>query len=101
MTRATRRRVLFICGSLNQTSMMHAVGRHLTHHDCAYTPFYSDGLLNWMSRQGLLDFTILGGRFRRMTDGYLQEHGLPLDLRGRRGDYDLIVTCSDLVVQKN
>ena len=95
------RRVLFICGSLNQTTMMHEIASHLGDHDCFFTPYYSDGVLDWLSRKGLLDFTVLGGEFRRATDHYLARWGLPRDERGRRGGYHLVVTGSDLVVQKN
>ena len=101
MSTPTRRRVLFICGSLNQTTMMHEIGKHLGQHDCFYTPFYSDGVLRWLTRNGLLDFTVLGGELRRLTDHYLYQHQLPRDERGERGEYDLVVTGSDLVVQKN
>ncbi|HXY18805.1 MAG TPA: hypothetical protein VEH83_02305, partial [Gemmatimonadales bacterium] len=96
-----RRRILFICGSLNQTTMMHQIGRHLADHDCFYTPCYTDGLLHWLSRRGLLDFTVLGGEMRRMTDSYLRDEGLPLDERGVQGSYDLVVSGTDLLVQRN
>jgi hypothetical protein len=101
MANPRRRRILFIGGSLNQTTMMHKVGLHLTDHACYYTPFYSDGLLRWMTERRLLEFTVLGGAMRRDTDRYLTIHSLPRDERGLRGDYDLIVTCSDLIVQRN
>lgn len=101
MTISPRRRVLMICGSLHQTTMLHEIGRRLERHDCFYTTYYCDGLLEWLRRTGLLDFTVLGGELRRLTDRYLELHRLPRDERGRRGPYDLIVTCSDLVVQKN
>ncbi|HBZ72255.1 MAG TPA: hypothetical protein DEP35_22000 [Deltaproteobacteria bacterium] len=81
--------------------MMHQIGRHLTGHECFYTPFYTDGLLHFLSRRGLLDFTILGGEMRRMTDAYLRDEGLPLDERGRRGGYDLVVSGTDLLIQRN
>jgi len=96
-----RRRILFICGSLNQTTMLHQIGRHLGDHECFYTPFYSDGLLQFLSRRGLLDFTILGGEMRRMTDTYLRDERLPLDDCGRHGGYDLVVSGTDLLVQRN
>jgi hypothetical protein len=101
MTLSPRRRVLLICGSLNQTTMLHEIGSHLGQHDCFYTPYYCDGLLHWLGRHGWLDFTVLGGELRRLTDRYLDQHSLPRDVEGRGGRYDLIVTCSDLVVQKN
>ncbi|NOT09134.1 MAG: hypothetical protein HOP28_13120 [Gemmatimonadales bacterium] len=99
----TRPRVLLICGSLNQTSQMHAIGRHLRDAELRYSPFYADGLIGWLGRWGALDFTVLGrgGEFRRMTEEYLNDHALPRDDRGLSGPYDLVVTCSDLVVQRN
>ena len=81
--------------------MMHEIGGHLAEHDCFYTPYYCDGLLRWLGRSGLLEFTVLGGELRRLTERYLDQHRLPRDERGKQGPYDLIVTCSDLVVQKN
>jgi hypothetical protein len=96
-----RPKVLFIGGSLNQTSMLHAIGRELTGVDACYTPHYCDGYLEGLRRAGLLDRTVLAGPLRKLTEDYLASHGLPLDPRGERYDYDLIVTCSDLIVQKN
>jgi len=96
-----RQRILLICGSLNQTTMMHQISRHLGQFDCHFTPYYSDGLLRLLSRSGMLDFTILGGEMRRMTDDYLRDERLPVDDRGSSGDYDLVVTGSDLLVQRN
>jgi hypothetical protein len=97
----SRQRILLIGGSLNQTSMMHAVGRHLAMHDCRYSPYYGDGVFRWMSRRGYLDWTVLGGEMRRQTDEYLRQHALPVDEGGVRGPYDLVVTGSDLLVQRN
>lgn len=98
-----RRRILLICGSLNQTTMMHQIGQALTHHECRYTPYYADGLIGFLQDRGALDFTIMGpgGRFRRLTDAYLRDHDLPVDYAGRRGPYDLVLTCSDLIIQRN
>ena len=83
--------------------MMHQIGQALSHHDCRYTPFYADGLLGWLTAKGALDFTIMGpgGGFRRMTDAYLLDNRLPVDFAGRHGPYDLILTCSDLIVPRN
>src|SRR5262252_3105124 len=81
--------------------MMLQVGRHLPEYACSYTPYYCDGLLEHLRRAGLLDRTILGGRFRELSDGMLLDAGVTLDPGGEAGDYDLVVTCSDLVVQKN
>lgn len=94
--------ILFICGSLNQTTQMHKVAKNLMdEHACYFTPYYADGLENFAARLGLLDFTVLGGRHRHETDEYLAKHNLQVDLRGEKHNYDLVVTCSDLIVQKN
>ena len=93
-----RRSILFIGGSLNQTTMLHAVARELLEHECAFTPYFGDGPVRWAAACGLLDFTILAGQARRRTLVYLKAHGLALDERGARGPYHLVVTGSDLIV---
>jgi hypothetical protein len=54
-----------------------------------------------MSDAGWLGFTVMGGRFREQTNAYMAEHNLKADYAGRQHDYDLFVTTSDLVIQKN
>ncbi|MBF0559395.1 MAG: hypothetical protein HQL08_11520 [Nitrospirae bacterium] len=95
------KKILFICGSINQTSQMHQISRHLTDNDCYFTPYYGDGLVKMLTGTGLLDFTILGGSFKENTERYLRDHGCGIDDEGRQNDYDLVLTCSDLIVQKN
>ena len=99
-----RKKILFIGGSLNMTRMTHAVARHLQDEfDCWFTPYYSDGLYNFVATHTrLTDFTVLGGgNFRRQTDAYLREHDLPVDYRGEAREYDLYVTTTDLLVPRN
>ncbi len=93
--------VLFIGGSLNQTTMMHQISQHLHEVDSYFTPFYADGLLESMTRGEMMDFTILGGRHRHNTEEYLSCHRLPMDYGGQQHDYDLVVTCTDLLIQQN
>ena len=94
--------ILFICGSLNQTTQMHQIARQLSDmYDCYFTPYYADGVENLAATLGWLDFTVLGGRHLRDTRRYLAEHKLSVDERGEGHVYDLFVTCSDLIVQKN
>jgi hypothetical protein len=95
------KRILFICGSINQTKQMHEIASHLRDTDNLFTPYYCDGLLERARRHHLLDFTILGGPLVRRTLSYLGWHNLPTDFQGRQHDYDLVVTCSDLVVPRN
>jgi len=99
--RATRRRIRYICGSLSQTTQMHQVARQLPEHDAFYTPYYDDGTLEWLRRARMLEFTVLGFKLRERCLAYLEKHALPLDLHGRQSPYDLVLTCSDLIVPHN
>lgn len=95
------KKILFICGSLNQTTMMHQISKHLPDFSCWFTPYYGDKFLQKLSDNGLLDFSILGGQFREKTLKYLEDHNLQTDFGGVKNDYDLIFTCSDLIIPKN
>ena len=96
------KKILFICGSLNQTTQMHKIAQHLMEeNECYFAPYYADGIIDFLARIGWLDFTVFGGRHRRETDEYLARYNLKVDLRGESHPYDLVVTCSDLIVQKN
>ncbi|MBC8132408.1 MAG: hypothetical protein H7X95_05450, partial [Deltaproteobacteria bacterium] len=66
-----------------------------------FTPYYCDGFLEMLRKAGLIDFTILGRPWRADCVKYLQQHALPIDYAGAAGNYDLVVTCSDLVVPRN
>ncbi|MBU3742530.1 MAG: hypothetical protein FGM24_09645, partial [Candidatus Kapabacteria bacterium] len=96
-----RKKILFICGSHNQTTMMHKIAMHLGDHDLWFTPYYLDGVLDRLQRRGLLDFTIAGHVHQQAALHYLRQHGLQIDVRGERHTYDLVLTCSDLFVQRN
>jgi hypothetical protein len=97
-------KILFIGGSLNQTTQAHAIGKHLeAHYDCYYSATYCDGLLRNFAERGWFDWNVLGetGKFHQQTNAYLAEHHLKVDYRGEQHDYDLVVTTSDLIIQRN
>ena len=100
---ARRPQVLFICGNRNHTTTMHAIAKEMIDCDCWFTPYYCDegSLLDYLRRAHLLEFVALGHDFRRKCLAYLKDHALPIDLGGARGGYDLVVTCSDLIVPGN
>ncbi|MHC1783810.1 MAG: hypothetical protein AB9891_13825 [Anaerolineaceae bacterium] len=93
--------ILLICGSLNQTTMMHKISGYLSEFNCFFTPFYVDGWKNLAAKMGLLDFSILGGQHRRDTLAYLKKEGLPVDYGGKRNHYEAVITCTDLIIQNN
>ncbi len=97
----SKKKILFICGSLNQTSMMHQISKHLEDYDCFFTPYYGDGYIKFLVDKGYLKFSILNGTFRWNTEKYLKEHNLQIDYRGINNNYDLVYTCADLLMPKN
>jgi hypothetical protein len=96
-----RKRILFVGGSINQTTMMHRVAQELSEHECLFSPLYAGGPVQSLAERGWLDFTTLGGQARRRTLSYLDAQGLAVDEGGRRGPYDLAVVGTDLVVARN
>lgn len=96
-----RKKILFIGGSLNQTKMMYQVAAHLQDYDCWFTPYYGDGLVQTAAENGLLDFTILGGSHMQATKIFFETRQVQVDYKGERNRYDLVVTCSDLIVPRN
>ncbi len=95
------KKILFICGSLNQTTIMFQISIHMKEYDCYFTPYYADGFINRLSESGFLDFTILGGKMKKDTLIFLLANNLNIDFGGNFFNYDLVFTCSDLVIPKN
>lgn len=93
-------KVLFIGGSLNQTTMMHQISKELPEIDAYFTPYYASGPLWVMTKLKMLEFTIMGGTFKQKTLEYIKEHNLKLDYEGKNDNYDLVFTCQDLIVPR-
>ncbi len=96
-----RKRILFICGSMNQTTQMHQISKHLSDYELSFSPYYCHGFDEILRRLGLIEFTIAGNKVVGRCRTYLQNHGLPIDYQGKNRPYDLVVTCSDVYLQKN
>jgi hypothetical protein len=96
-----RKKILFVCGSMNQTTQMHQIARKLEDYDHYYTPFFSDGLLGLATEMGMLEFTIMGKKRAGRAIDYLLSNRLQLDIGGTKHSYDLVVTCTDLIVPKH
>src|SRR5262249_47523175 len=104
MTHADARKpkVLFICGSHNQTTQMHAIARELgSAIDAWFTPYYVDGVMEVCRKLGLIDMTIAGGPWASKCFAYLRSHGLQVDYQGRANDYALVFHCQDAFVPAN
>jgi hypothetical protein len=93
-------KILFIGGSLNQTTMMHKISKEIPECDAYFTPYYASGPLWVMTKLKMLEFTIMGGTFKRKTLEYIKDNNLKLDYEGRNDDYDLVFTSQDLIVPR-
>lgn len=97
----SRKKILCIGGSLNQTTMAYNVAQYLEpEYECWFSAAFVDGFMDILVRMGIGDFTVLGGVGRRMTEEFLAEKGVRVDYKGQKNEYDLALTTSDLVIQK-
>jgi hypothetical protein len=96
-----KKNILFIGGSLNQTTVMHQISRHFTDCDCFFTSIYVNHAIDFFAKKGFLDFTILGGRYREETENYFIAHNLITDHKAKENQYDLVFTCQDLIIPGN
>jgi len=96
-------KILYICGSLNQTTQMHQISNELKEYDAYFSPYYSQGYwyIELLRKVGLMDFSILGGQAKQNTLKYLRENNLKIDDEGRLNDYSLVFTCSDMLIPRN
>src|ERR1700744_4977730 len=96
-----RKKILFITGSINQTSQMHQISMHLRNdYDCWFSQIFPDSafLRGIIKHTPFADGTVLAGQFKERSEKYLQEHGLQVDYGGDKHPYDLVVNCSDMIV---
>ena len=96
-----KRKILFIGGSLNQTTMMHKIAMNFDDCDCYFSPYYADGAVDYCVKKGYLNFTVLAGKFRDQTEQYLLTNQLKIDYRGESHNYDLVFTGQDLIIPRN
>ncbi len=93
-----KRKILFITGSINQTSQMHQIAQQLVDYDCWFSQLFTD--LKWVNKlikhTRLLDGTILAGQFKENSEQYLKRHNLQIDYQAKKNEYDLVVYCTDM-----
>lgn len=98
---ARRKEILFIGADVLQTSQLHEVAKLLPEYEHYYSPYYGDAFITLVRELGIIDYTSAGKKRVRNCLGYLRRHGLRTDPHGRRGGYDLVISCSDVVVPRN
>lgn len=96
-----KRKILFIGGSLNQTTMAYQISRFFPDDDVYFTPYYDDGIAGALAKKHILDWTVLGGKFKEQTLNFLHSKEAQIDYGGKKHNYDLVYTASDLLVPKN
>ena len=90
-------RVLFICGSPNQTTQMHQIANELGDEiDAHFSPYFSDHWV-WVLFRKLfqMEFAICGYKRRGICLDYLVEQGLAIDLHGEKHQYNLVLSPND------
>lgn len=95
------KKILFVCGSMNQTTQMHKISRELPEYEAYFTPFFATGFLGFLDKLKLVEYTILGGKVKRSTINYIRENNLNLDYRGKNDDYDLVIISQDITFPSN
>jgi hypothetical protein len=96
-----RKKILFICGTMNTTTMLHQISKHLPEYDCYFTHLYADGIIGFLAEKDLLNFVPLGGKTKENTIKYFRENNLLIDFHGKANNYDLIVSFTDLLIPEN
>lgn len=98
--RSRRRKVFYICGSLNQTTQMHQIARELgPGYRHIFSPYYGNLDFEFLRQIGALENTIGGKKLQQRCLDYLHDHELEVDygLSNHGDDVDLVFHCSDLV----
>ncbi len=97
-----RRKVLFICGSINQTTQMYQIAQQLPEYRHIYTPYYGNADFDFLKAIGALESTIGGHKLSRRCLDWLHDHDLEVDYKMQNHpDVDLVFHCSDLVSPRN
>jgi len=95
-----KKKILFICGSLNQTMQMHSISMHFPEYSCFFSPYYIGGLRDAFVNK-IFNRSILGGNYKIQTEAYFNTNKLPVDYKGLHHDYDFVFTCQDLIIPEN
>lgn len=95
-----QKKILFITGSINQTTQMEQISKELPEYDCWFSQIFVDSpIYQWViDNTQLVDRTVVSGQFKENSEKYCREKGLKMDYKGKKQQYDLVVYCSDLII---
>jgi hypothetical protein len=98
----SKKKIIFLGGSLNQTTQMHQISLHLSNdYDCYFSQIFANHfIIRTTQKLGLLEHTALAGQFKARSDEYLKEHNLRNDYRASvyNNTYSLVVACTDIIM---
>lgn len=95
-----KKKILFITGSMNQTTQMQQIADELSGYDCWFSQIFTDSpahnvLLKYTK---IGEPTIFGSSFKENAEKYLTQQGYKIDFKAELNAYDLVVYCSDMVI---
>lgn len=95
-----KKKLLFITGTMNQTSQMLQIAHELPEYDCWFSQIFADSpLINFViSYTSLINTTIISNHYKTQSEAFLREKGHQIDYSAAKNQYDLVVYCSDLVI---
>lgn len=95
-----QQKILFITGSINQTTQMQQIAKHLPEYDCWFSQIFVDSpIYQWLiDNTELLNRTVVSGQFKDNSERYCRQHALQMDYKGIQNRYDLVVYCSDMII---
>jgi hypothetical protein len=100
----TKKKIIFLVGSPNQTTQMHQISSFLSDdYECYFSQVFANHfMIRTTVKLGLLDHTVLAGDFKAKADNYLTTHNLKNDYGAAvyKNTYDLVVACTDMIVPK-
>ncbi len=95
-----RRKILFLTGSINQTSQMYQIAQELPDYECWYSQmFYDDWFVNLLIKHtAAADTTVMGKPIRAKAEEYLRQRNCRIDYMARKNQYDLVLFCSEMMM---
>ncbi|XHR96768.1 hypothetical protein ACFJIV_08975 [Mucilaginibacter sp. UC70_90] len=80
------KKILFITGSINQTTQMHQIANELPEFDCWFSQLFTDNptLNTIINKSTLLSGTVLSTKFRLISEDYLQKNTLQIDFGAKK-----------------
>jgi hypothetical protein len=98
-----KKKILFYCGSVNQTSQLYQVSQFLSDdYDCWFTPAYAENWERHVINMGWVDVAIVGRPRVRQCLDMLESRNCQIDYKLKRSkEFDLVYLCTDIYQPKS